>query len=256
MTESETNIVGLKKPEFKTNPSDYFRKTIEKRDFWIIKYAKDDPNGRQLFLNIYETVYAPDSGQLSGSIEEHPWDVVVIMTTDWLLVARPEPQREVQKAHDQAQDIWKVALQELEKDRSLTIMFSWILGPLDFMLKCNRDLNLPSTYRRQAIYEENFTTLGMRQATQLRRRLCVRGDYENYKSLHQSDPELFKFESRIVIHDKDTLSGMGGPSVSKPFSPPNEYLDRGFPAISYNTCEGTASDPKVHVWSGQLLSEK
>lgn len=171
---------------------------IEKRDFWIIRYAEDDPSGRQLFLNIYETVYAPDSGQLSGFINEDSWDVVVIMTTDWLLVARLEPQRDIQKTDDQGKGIWKVALKELEKDRSLTIMFSWILGPLGFMLKPNRDLNLGGTYKRPAIYEENFTTL------------CVLGHYGSHKSLHQSDRELFKFESQIVIHDKDTTSGMGG----------------------------------------------
>lgn len=257
MTETETNIVGLKKPEFKTKCSYDSGITMEKRGFWIIKYDKDDPNGRQLLLNIYETVYAPDSGQLSGSIDEHPWDVVVIMTTDWLLVARPEPQQDVQKTHDQAKGIWKVALEELEKDRSLTIMFSWILGPLDFMPKPNRDLNLVGTYKRQAIYEETFTTLSMSLATQLQPGLCVLRNYESHKSLHKSDPELFKFESQIVIHDKDTLSGMGGRSVSELselFSSWNEYLDRGFLVISCTKCdmEGAASDPEVHVWRGPL----
>lgn len=253
MTGTETNILGLKQPEFKTKRSDYFGKTMEKRDIWIIKYAKDDPNGRKLFLDIYETVYAPASGQLSGSIDEHPWDVVVIMTTDWLLVARPEPQHDTQKANEQAQGIWKVAVEELKKDSSQTIMLCWIFSPLDFVLKPNRSLKLLGTYRRQVIYEDNFRALGMHKTTQLRRKLCVLQEYESHKSAHQFDPELFKFESRIVIHDKFTLSDMGGPSVSELF-PQSEYLDHGFPPISCKQCEGPAYDPKVHVWRGQLLS--
>lgn len=245
--------MGLKQPEFKTNPLDYYWETIGKQDIWIIKYSKNDQNGRNLFLNIYETAYAPASGQLSGSVNEHPWDIVVITTTDWLLVARPEPQQDVQKANDQAKGIWKVALEELGKDSSLTIMICWVICPSDSVLVPNKALNLLGAYQRQFIYDANFVT-GMKEATQLKRRLCVPQEYDSHKSVHEPDQELFKFESRIVIHDKDTLPGMGGPNVSELF-PQNQYLDRGFPPISCNqtdTYTGHELDPIVYVWRGSL----
>lgn len=126
------------------------------------------------------------------------------MTTKWLTVARPEPQKEADKAKAQAKFIWGevMALLKIAEDRKdIDTMFCWVFVPQEgSALRIHKDVISLPTREREKIYEHTFYTEGMKKIDGLESRIFEVQPYV-LGGTAGTLSQAVAFRSRIAIQD-------------------------------------------------------
>lgn len=245
------STVGLAEPKIMTKFKDHDEKDMAKGEFYIIKYDKQDKDCGKLCFYIREAITTVN-GEPSKEI---PWDVVVIMTTKWLVVAHPEPQKEVDKAKAQADFIWREVMKLLdsaEDRKGIDTMFCWVFVPKEGSALMIHDDAIPlPTGEREKIYKNTFNTEGMQKIDGLKNRI-----FEVEPYILGATPgalsQAVRFRSRIAIHDEGRFSsrysGLKGEWFSERYLN-SDYKELGFPLITLmaeyhllNTADGDWND--------------
>lgn len=230
------STVGLAEPRIMTKFKDHHNKDMDKGAFYIIKYDKQDPYCGQLCFYIREAITTVN-GEPSKEI---PWDVVLIMTTKWLIVARPQPQKDADKAIAQSEFIWrevKKLLESVEDRKEIDTMFCWLFVPQEGgALRIHNDVIPLRTREREEIYEKTFYTEGMKKLDWLENRIF---GVQPYILGGTADPlsQEAAFRSKIAIQDGDRfLDRYSGQKKKFDFNFnkywDSDYNELGFPLIT------------------------
>ncbi|KAF3395463.1 hypothetical protein DPV78_008802 [Talaromyces pinophilus] len=194
------STVGLAKSTIMTKFEDHKDKDMVKGEFYVIKYDKQDKDCGKLCLYIREAINTAND----EPSKELPWDVVLIMTTKWLIVARPEPQKEADKAKAQAKFIWgevKKLLEIAEDRKNIDTMFCWVFVPQEGdALRIHNDVIPLPTREREKIYEYTFFTKGMKKIDGLESRIFELQPYV-LGGTAGTLSQAVAFRSRIAIQD-------------------------------------------------------
>ncbi|KAI7972667.1 hypothetical protein EIK77_009130 [Talaromyces pinophilus] len=228
------STVGLAKPTIMTKFEDHKDKDMAKGEFYVIKHDKQDKDCGKLCLYIRESINTAND----EPSKELPWDVLLIMTTKWLIVARPEPQKEADKAKAQAKFIWgevKKLLENAEDRKDIDTMFCWVFVPQEggaFRIR-NDVIPLP-TREREKIYENTFYTEGMKEIDGLENRILEVQPYV-LGGTAGTLSQAVAFRGRIAIQDVgrflDRYSGLKKKFDFEKYWN-SDYKELGFPLIT------------------------
>lgn len=126
-TAPEANI-GLSKQPTSVTPATH----LDKGHVFIKKYNGKGEDSRKIHLILQENINLPNDEKAVKRLRDPkkvlPWDVVVIMTTKWLLVAHLQPQKTEEIMQTQASQIWEEAENYLKMTRIQEILIQSSAG--------------------------------------------------------------------------------------------------------------------------------
>lgn len=188
---------------------------LDKGEFFIIKYDGNGAGSRKMNLILQENINLSADERAVKSLRDPnklPWDVVVIMTTKWVLVARPPPQKTKKTTEIQASRIWAEAENLLKDDknpREINKIICCFLAANDNEvagLKLHADMHPIQVEERANSYKKIFEN----GANILGRCDDFIFEEKHYFLGHGPGPgnQTTNLKSQIVVHDLDTFKGV------------------------------------------------
>ncbi|KAL3707852.1 hypothetical protein TMatcc_005834 [Talaromyces marneffei ATCC 18224] len=167
-----------------------------------------------------------------------PRHAVIIMTKEWVIVVRPEPQQTEQNVQIQAHHYWHHVENMLPDDKhreGIDTIICWVFYPEgEIMSKIHDDEKPLPAYRQMKIYKTVFEE-GMKKMGWLSNRVFKSKPYYLGKTTVSSSETNYR--SQIVIHHPDLFQcetfGFESQDYEACFS--SGYKALGFPSVSLIT---------------------
>jgi hypothetical protein len=251
--------VGISQPQTLANPPT----RIDKGEFILEKYDEIDHGPMNIHYIMQENIALPVGESpvaQSGDPKEIPWDVVVIMTTKGLLMARPRPPTTKQNAEYQAEDLWKQVVKLFEDDNlhydnnqnEIHTMICWILFPVDgdgFSLRLSTDIRPIQVKERMEIYTRIFRDGA--------KKLCrpLKFIYRGYVLGKGPGPgRTESHQSQIVVHGHNTFEGVSEYHALKNTTDYDSYLQSQYKRLQFPPISAMAQQSSRDVFRRQVVT--
>lgn len=236
---------------------------IDKGESVLEKYDGTDHDPMNIHFIMQENITLPvgkDPVAQSSHLKEIPWDVVVIMTTKGLLIARPPPPITKQNAEYQAEDLWKQVVKlfednklQYDNDRNeIHTMICWILFPVDaasFNVKLSANIHPIQVQERVEIYTRIFRGGA--------RKLCrpLTFIYRGYVLGKGPGPgRTESHQSQIVIHGHNTFEGVSEYRALKNTTDYDSYLKSQYKTLQFPLISMIAQQSSRDAFRRQVVT--
>lgn len=268
--------MGFSKPEIQTSSCPHTDLTLGKSQVTVIKYDQNDLMRFYVEERI-ETVGDPPENPmefleyleiLPKNYDFLPWDLVMIVTKQWVYVARPKPQRAQLTVERQAHDICEQVEDLLKADKcreEIDAIACWVFYPEeDITTKIHDDVKPLQTEKRMKIYQTIFKAR-MKQIDWLKGGFVEIQPYRLGKTTVNSETTTAYFAQIAVDYLAiPRYSSLAVGNYDHSDYQDSDYAGLGFPMISLNTHAATGkgdgyADVVVTsriVWSTQKLTTR